>query len=286
MDWGELQAAVRALRADRTLTATEVARAGSVLLQRTLAEIYLGEPQVLRSVVRALVAARPESVSLRNVGVAVLATSQEAPTGDRMAAAERSARRLANLLEVVPAALGRRARPLLEGTVLTIGYSSGVHAALLHASDRIQRAIVLEGASPGNDGRLAKELQDQGMIVESRPVSESQDALTRAHVVLLGCYALLADGSATVSAEAGAVARMASVTGMPVHIMADTLKLAPWLPPESLKMLDLEQVPPERIDRVVTEDGIRQPRQLLAEAADLARRWRGLEAEAEERLLI
>jgi translation initiation factor 2B subunit (eIF-2B alpha/beta/delta family) len=104
-------------------------------------------------------------------------------------------------------------------------------------------------------------------------------------VVLLGCCALLADGAAVTSAAGAALAREASARGIPVHVMADTLKLAPWLPEGAAQDLALERVPPEQIVKVVTEDGIRQPRQLQAEAADLSRRWRGLEDRSGDGLL-
>ena len=48
---------------------------------------------------------------------------------------------------------------------------------------------------------------------------------------------------------------------VPVHFFADTLKLAPWLPAPSdgraAPALDI--IPPEYVDHVVTEDGIRRP---------------------------
>ena len=274
MDWDELRRQADALNANGELTAVELAARGAQLLHRSLTEMYIGEPEPLREIAFTIAEARPEVVAIRNVGVSAYRTAREARSGDRMAAAARSVARLARLLNDTPAALGRRAQPLMpeDVTITTLGGSESVRAAVLQAATadhffdfRVMTATDREDEYPNGDEDIAD-------VIES--------VLDGCDIVLLGCSAFLADG--TMAADAGTLALVEAAAThdppIPVHFFADTLKLAPWLPePQHGRVAPkLDIIPPEYVDHVITEDGIRRPGQLLQAAADLARWWRVL----------
>ena len=267
MDWDELTREAEALRGERSVTASTIATRGAQLLHRALTEMYIGEPEPLREIAHMIAEARPEVVAIRNVGVSAYRTAREARSGDRMAAAARSVARLGRLLRDTPASLAKRGQPLLvEAEVVTIyGRSESVRSAITLAGDGIRDVRVIATSSPNgtHDG------------------SGISGALAGCDIVLLGCTAFLADGS--MAADGGTLALVEAAAKheppVPVHFFADTLKLAPWLPTPSngASSPELDIIPAEYVDHVITEDGIRRPGQLLQAAADLASWWRMLE---------
>ena len=260
MDWDALHREAEALRDERSGTASSLAASGAQLLHRALSEMYIGEPEPLREIAFTIAEARPEVVAIRNVGVSAYRTAREARSGDRMAAAARSVARLARLLGDTPASLAKRGQPLLpeNATVVTMGRSESVRATIALAGNRIVETRDSTSASADN-----------------------RTFLNGADIVLLGCTAFLADGS--MAADPGTLTLVEAAAHrdpvVPVHFFADTLKLAPWLPMRSNGQapLELDIIPPEYVDHVITEDGIRRPLQLLQAAADLAGWWRMLE---------
>jgi hypothetical protein len=153
-----------------------------------------------------------------------------------------------------------------------------VRAALLQGRSRVREVRAISGIR--QDGRLAHELAEEGLAVQRGALGELPEVLDGAGAGLLGCCAFLADGSIVAEAGALTLVQEAATRDVPVHFFVDTLKLAPWLPPSKPSEGTEEQwdiVPPEHIDHVITEDGIRRPHQLLAAAADLAPRWRAFE---------
>ena len=267
MDWDELTREAAALRGERSVTASTIATRGAQLLHRALTEMYIGEPEPLREIAHMIAEARPEVVAIRNVGVSAYRTAREARSGDRMAAAARSVARLGRLLGDTPASLAKRGQPLLleAEVVTTFGRSESVRSAITLAGDGIRetrRIPSLNGSTPDNPADIGA-------------------ALDGCDIVLLGCTAFLADGS--MAADAGTLALVEAAAKhdppVPVHFFADTLKLAPWLPTPSngQATLELDIIPAEYVDHVITEDGIRRPGQLLQAAADLASWWRMLE---------
>jgi translation initiation factor 2B subunit (eIF-2B alpha/beta/delta family) len=238
--------------------------------------MFLGEPENLRRVAVQIANARPSVVAIRNVGVAAFVTAREARVGDRMAAATRSASRLARLLEATPMSLGRRAQSLMADRVVTAGYSLGVLAALIGAKERLKLVKVIDGAE--GSAEVVEQLTREGISVDLIPEAQADSALGSSEVTLLGCNALLADGSAVSPSAAARLARVALTRRVPVQMLADTLKLAPWLPRGASDDKSWELIPSTLIDHVVTEDGIRRPNQLLAAARDLSPRWGAFEA--------
>ncbi len=277
MDWDDLHREAGALRDERSGTASGLAASGAQLLHRALSEMYIGEPEPLREIAFTIAEARPEVVAIRNVGVSAYRTAREARSGDRMAAAARSVARLARLLGDTPASLARRGQPLLpeNATVVTMGRSESVRAAIALARDRITE---LRGVETANQTHHSRESGNPSLHSSSDDV---EMALDGADIVLLGCTAFLAEGS--MAADVGTLALVEAAAHrdpvVPVHFFADTLKLAPWLPARSNGQapLELDIIPPKYVDHVITEDGIRRPGQLLQAAADLATWWRMLE---------
>ena len=201
MEWDELARQAEALRADRSATAVGLAAQGAQLLHRALTQMYIGEPELLRAVATAIARARPEVVALRNVGVSAYRTAREARSGDRMAAGARGVARLARILTETPNALARRGQPLLlEGsTVVTLGRSRSVLAALALAGDRVQDVYVIRDAIPAGPA-----LDGATYRTHETPVEDTAAALDASNIVLLGCSAFLADGS--MASDEGALA--------------------------------------------------------------------------------
>ena len=278
MEWSEFDDAVASLNQTGDRSATGLAQAGAALLHRTLGGMFLGEPENLRRVAWQIAEARPTIVAIRNVGVAAFTTAKEARTGDRMAAATRSAMRLARVLQATPQSLGRGAQPLMRDHVVTVGYSLGVHAAFVAGRERLKSVKVIDGAEGGE--ALVKLLSEESVYAELVPEADAVSAMRSADVALIGCDALLADGSVIAARGTVGMARVAMARSVPVQVLADTLKLAPWLPRGASKDRSWEVVPPTMIERVITEDGIRRPPQLLSAARDLSRRWNTFESPA------
>ncbi len=275
MEWNEFEEQVGVLAGAKEHSATKLAQDGSLLLHRALGEMFLGEPENLRRVAWQIAEAQPTVVAIRNVGVAAFVTAREARVGDRMAAATRSASRLARLLEATPLSLGRRTQSLMGDHVVTAGYSLGVHAALIAAKQRLKSVKVVDGVEGTTE--IVEQLAQEDIPVDLIPETQADGAMRSADVALLGCNALLADGSAITTRVAAKLARMALARRIPVQILADTLKLAPWLPRGASDDGSWELIPPTLVDHVVTEDGIRRPDQLLAAARDLSPRWNAFE---------
>ncbi len=268
MEWEELTREAESLRLDQSATAVGIAVRGARLLHRALTEMYIGEPEPLRVIAFAIAEARPEVVAMRNVGVSAYRTAREARTGDRMAAAARSVARLGRLLGETPTSLARRGQSLVpeNGIVVTLGRSESVRAAIALAGDRITESRTMTPQSTNG--------------AEAQSASDVNGVLANCDTVLLGCTAFLADGS--MAADIGTLALVEAATKhsppIPVHFFADTLKLAPWLPEphDGHAAAALDIIPPEYVDHVITEDGIRRPGQLLRAAADLASWWQML----------
>lgn len=286
MDWDDLHREAEALRDERAGTASGLAARGAQLLHRALSEMYIGEPEPLREIAFAIAEARPEVVAIRNVGISAYRTAREARSGDRMAAAARSVARLARLLGDTPASLGRRGQPLVpdDATITTLGRSESVRAAVMQAADRMSfyDFRVIWEQEPDAERQSRSNGAAPPPLFEAAPLAESiEAALDGCDIVLLGCTAFLADGS--MAADPGTLALVEAAADrnpvVPVHFFADTLKLAPWLPERSTGQspIELDIIPPQYVDHVITEDGIRRPDQLLQAAADLAAWWRMLE---------
>ncbi|MDA1096681.1 MAG: hypothetical protein O3B84_05435 [Chloroflexi bacterium] len=280
MEWPELEDAMRDLGATDNRSATRFAASGAVLLQRALESMFLGEPESLRRVAWRIAEVRPAVVALRNVGVASHVTAQEARTGNRMAAAGRSAGRLARLLATTPDSLGHRAQSLLRARIITVGSSSGVFAAILKGRAIVQSVGVFD--SQGFPAWIIDGLRNEG--IQSQAVSEEEivDVAADADVALIGCVAVLADGSAISRRGTLALANAAAIHHVPLQVFADTLKLAPWLPSAAAREDGWEVIPRALIEHVVTEDGIRRPEQLMAAARDLGPRWEAFDAPADD----
>lgn len=280
MEWPELEDAMRDLAATQSRSATRFAASGAALLQRALESMFLGGPESLRRVAWRIAEVRPGIVALRNVGVASHVTAREARTGDRMAAAARSAARLARLLATTPDALGLRAQTLLRPRIITVGYSSGVFAAILKGRAIVQSIGVVDYQDfPAS---IIDDLRNQGIPARTISTEDIVDAVAAADVILIGCAAMLADGTAVSPRGTLALANAAAIHHVPVHVFADTLKLAPWLPSAAVREDGWEVIPRALIERVVTEDGIRRPEQLMTAARDLGPRWEAFDAPAND----
>lgn len=151
--------------------------------------------------------------------------------------------------------------PEISGTVTTHSASATVLESLTHTPpDRVICTI----SEPGNEGRgLAAALKANGLAVELIADTEAADAAAESDLVLLGADTVFGDGSLVNKIGTRAIASAAKAAGVPVVVACETFKLAP-AETEQPAEATFELIPPELIDRVVTEEGIAAARDVAA----------------------
>jgi translation initiation factor eIF-2B subunit delta len=138
--------------------------------------------------------------------------------------------------------------------------------------------------------------------VAAELITEAQipRALQGADLALIGADAFLGDGSAVSKVGSRLLALAARDQGVPFFVLADTIKLAPWLPEEvppgvwetgrsedvwdqapagvQIRNATFETVPASLITKYITEEGIREPEQMGAFARSATKLWTDLGA--------
>jgi translation initiation factor 2B subunit (eIF-2B alpha/beta/delta family) len=151
--------------------------------------------------------------------------------------------------------------PDLSGTVMTHSASGTVHEALVHTPPQRVFCTVSE---PGGEGRrLAAALRAEGIEVELIADDEGPDAARESDLVLLGADTVFRDGSLINKIGTGRIASAAKDAGVAVIVACEIFKLAPFDPqPPTEDTFDL--IPAAMIDRVVTEEGAVETRDVSA----------------------
>lgn len=253
------------------------------LALEALSGVAREEPGRLRASACLLARARP---GMPGIAMTVAHAYREAAASQRPAAALQSFLRK---MEAAREGIVRLAREVLPRDVLlTYSRSSLVLAALLALSPR--RAIISEGRPLGEGVALAQELAGRGIAVTL--VTEAQLAafVGEAQAVLVGADALFPDGGFLNKVGTRLLALAARVEGIPLYVLADTLKVLPPSlarspaleegdPAEVLpaagpgieaRNLYFEATPGRLVTAYLTEDGLLRPSQL----APYARRAR------------
>jgi translation initiation factor 2B subunit (eIF-2B alpha/beta/delta family) len=151
--------------------------------------------------------------------------------------------------------------PDISGTVMTHSASATVREALLHTPPE---RVVCTISEPGGEGRgLAAELKADGIDVELIADGDGIDAVRESDLLLLGADTVFKDGSLVNKIGTLAIARAAKEAGVPVVVACETFKLAPF-DPEPPTEETFELIPAELINRVVTEEGAADTRDVAS----------------------
>ncbi len=290
---------IRRIVEDREHGATTIAKEAT----KVLAEVALAATR-LEDLERAciLVAnARPLMATIRNVALSVLGAARASKDRDPLAAGLRSANRIISNLDYAVEGVAQFSRSYLRGTVVTISASSTVLRGMGASKDLLTRVIVAEGRPLLEGRRLAQDLRAHDIPVDVITEAEIPLAMAEANAAVIGADCFLADGSAVNKTGSRLLALAARERNIPFVVLADTLKLCPWIPetvpaeawehgsaadvwpeaPEGVRVRNtpFELVPAEYITRYVTEDGIRRPDQVAALARSGEKLWAALAQE-------
>jgi ribose 1,5-bisphosphate isomerase len=179
------------------------------------------------------------------------------------------------------------------GTVFTFTLSETAARTLLTAKEqgKAYRLLVTE-SRPNNDGRItARRLAEAGVPVGIGIDAGIGELVPRADVMIVGAEAIMADGSAVCKVGTYPAALVAQAHGVPVYVVADTMKfnvssrlgIDLWLdeiadddvladPPAGEVAVAgrlFDRTPAHLIAGVVTERGIMSPAACSAEMGDM-----------------
>jgi translation initiation factor 2B subunit (eIF-2B alpha/beta/delta family) len=296
---GDLDSTVRAgierLRSDRAHGASWLSRKAARLLAMLTSDVSEDELQqrlaLVHAAARELAQARPSMAALANtvariwqagsVGASSVA-GREAIVQLQQIHAE--ADRLMAAWSTAAEQIAGYARPLLGATVYTFSRSGTVETALVRrtkdelAQDegepRLRRVIVSE-SRPGGEGiAAAKALAAAGLDITLAPDAAMGAFVGEASAVVLGADSIRADGSVVNKVGSYPLALVAREAGVPVYVLAETLKIAspdfplvfeplewPEMPPPpapgvELRSVGFELVAAHLITAVVSEAGV------------------------------
>ena len=222
----------------------------------------------LEALVGAIEAGEDPLESARALAAARLSMGAVAGAVGRVLAAGRSPDQMIAEAEAIIGCRDRAVKAIaimlsadIAGTVMTHSASATVREAVLHNPPE---RMICTISRPGSEGRaLAAELRAEGLSVELIDDADGPDAVHEAKLLLLGADTVFRDGSLVNKVGTLAIARAAKDAGVPVVVACETFKLAPFEPEPPVEDL-FELVPAELIDRVVTEEGDAETRDVAA----------------------
>jgi translation initiation factor 2B subunit (eIF-2B alpha/beta/delta family) len=282
-----LDALLAPLRADVVSGAAVVARMGAEVMRRAVRRVTADTVPDLRSAMAnagiRVIEAQPAMAPL----VALVRDVVEASSSAASVEACRDAFRAG--LETRAQVVAARAAALLprEGDVLTLSSSSTVRAALMRgARERRGRVVVLE-SRPMQEGRtLATTLAREGISVLFAVDAAGAELASSCAMVLLGADSI-GDHGVVNKIGSLAVARAATLAGVPVVVATDATKILPpgfpqplsderpaeevWRPPANVRIWNryFEAVPLEAVTTIVTESATVGPSEMEALRSDI-----------------
>jgi len=183
----------------------------------------------LEAAAAALVAARPTAVSLPNAVDFVAARARKAAEPDRKLALAAAASEFEALAERALSAIAQAGRDLIPdgGTVLTICNSQGALTPMFAAHEAGKRfSVVAFETRPWRQGLLTvKQLAERGLDASLAVDSAMWTMLRDADVVLTGADTLAANGDVVNKVGTAALANLAKLRGVPLHVCAESFKL-------------------------------------------------------------
>ena len=279
-----LSAALERIRADRRRGASSLARAALAALADVRPRRGDGATEYRRAVRRAarrLQRVRPAMVPV-GAAVAGAMTRWAATVGGRRdldaaalhAALRAACRGEADAMRRARADVAGRFAVLGAGRPATLSTSAMVIEALVRA---VPRRVVVFESRPALEGRAtARALARAGIPVRVTIDARMPAELERCDAVVLGCDAVLPDGSVVAKAGARALAELATRRRLPVYVLADRWRVASpgvWRPespvaaevwagaPAGVDVVNVlfEVVSARAVRRIVTESGAFAP---------------------------
>ncbi len=281
---------IERLRSDREHGASWLSREAARLLATLTSDVSPADaPERLALVhetARELAHARPSMAALANTAALIYAAgiAQDDAVGSqgamaRLARMHAEAERLMAAWSTAAERIAGYARPLLGETVYTISRSGTVEAALARLAQdegepRLRRVIVSE-SRPGGEGiAAAKALSEAGLRVTLVPDAAMGAFVREASAVVLGADSIRADGGVVNKVGSYPLALVAREAGVPVYVLAETLKIAapdfplvfeplewpempqPPAPGIELRSVGFELVPAQLVTAIVSEAGV------------------------------
>jgi translation initiation factor 2B subunit (eIF-2B alpha/beta/delta family) len=279
----EITAAVKRIREDRESGARQLA----LEALRALAVVAADADSALREAARALVLARPMMAAIENA--MALAWERCQTTGDPQRGVQEAIERLEAAADAMTAA-ARGVVP--RDTIITLTYSS----SLVEVLGRLRpRRVIISESRPLYEGlRAARGLAGHGIALTL--ITEAQMALfvREAEAVVVGADSIQPDGAFINKVGTHLLALAAKAEGVPVYVLAETLKVAAPSQPQrftveegkrqevtrarwlEVRNVYFELTPAKLVTAYVTEDGVRKPAEMKAYAQEAERRWTAL----------
>jgi translation initiation factor eIF-2B subunit delta len=280
----EITAAVKRIREDRESGARQLALEALRALAVAAPE---GGAADLREAALALVMARPMMAAIENA--MALAWERSETTGDPALGVQEAIERLEAAADAMTAA-ARGVVP--RDTIITLTYSS----TLVDALSRLRpRRVIVSESRPLYEGlRTARGLAGHGIALTL--ITEAQMALfvREAEAVVVGADSIQPDGSFINKVGTHLLALAARAEGVPVYVLADTLKVAAPSQPQrftveegkrqevararwlEVRNVYFELTPAKLVTAYVTEEGVLKPAEMKRYAGEAERRWTAL----------
>ncbi|HEX6818484.1 MAG TPA: hypothetical protein VF120_08925 [Ktedonobacterales bacterium] len=300
-----IEQTVDRLRADREHGASWLSREAAHLLERLTTSVPARQAQarvvLVRHAAMQLAQVRPSMAAVA-IGVArIWSAGSEVVEGD---ASEQAGTRLERIHTAAQNVLTSWnssadqitavARPLLGPTVFTLSRSGTVEAVLsrlarAHEEHSMRRVLVAE-SRPGGEGVVtARALAKVGLAVTLVPDAAIGAVIGEASVVVLGADSVRANGDVVNKVGSYPLSLVAREAGVPVYVLAETLKIAapnfplileplewpemPQLPGPGIELrsVGFEVVPARLITEVISEAGPLDRIQIAARAQAVGR---------------
>jgi translation initiation factor eIF-2B subunit delta len=263
--------AIEGIAADRTSSASRLARVALETMALAVLEGAGKDPAGLTGIARRISEAQPAMAIVHNV--VHMYANLVAEGHEPMAVL----RELHAELETARERIGKTFLKIApdRATVVTLSYSESVRACLVaaHAKRRVAQVLVME-AAPVFEGRtMAKVLADDGVPATVIPDDAGVPRVAEATYVLTGADSVLRDGSIVNKRGTQPLAEAATKHDRPMYVACETLKFdarfdaASWPGSRTGNLFDL--TPGHLITTVVTERGTYGPdiiRTMLAQA--------------------
>jgi len=285
----KVRAGIERLRSDREHGASWLAREAARLLAMLTSEVPETEARerlaLVHATARELAETRPSMAALANtvariwqagsVGASSVAGREDIVQLQQIHA---EADRLTAAWSTAAEQIAGYARPLLRESVFTISRSGTVETALVRLAQENggpRRRVIVSESRPGGEGiAAAKALSEAGLDVTLVPDAAMGAFVGEASAVVLGADSIRADGSVVNKVGSYPLALVAREAGVPVYVLAETLKIAtpdfplvfeplewpempqPPAPGVELRSVGFELVPAHLITAVVSEAGV------------------------------
>ena len=272
-----LEELLKEIAEDRVSGASQLTiKAATLFLKLTEGRVRL---RAVKRLARLLTKVRPSMPSIANIAVAIaLETEAEVSAGAEVKdALERVVRRVVKEYQESLRTVVSNGVSFLSnyGSILTHSYSSTV-AAVLEESPDIE--VTVTESRPGLEGvKLAERLASKGLRVTLIVDAAAAYVMRDVEAVVVGCDALLQDGSFLNKVGTKMIALAAAEAGTPLYVFTDLWKAAVHgfeveeHPPNEVYSGEaplrarnpyFEQTPGKLVSRYVTEAGVMRLREL------------------------